>query len=371
MSDETRAADIGRRLAALVRGRFPGVELPGTLHVSLADADSPEWASRLLASLDRAVEDSRHRIDGLPRGRAWCHRCETGGCPHASPPDCRSVFVGYGPTGVPRWEDFAQLTLERRHPDVDRLFDDPPALLTHLSDRGRLQGEIVRAFRTPRYELLGQLAVGFYAVAPRAGEGRGVLALSVQAVGTFPRRGPARIGLNLIGASPDGGSLESLWDRESELPWRKSMHWARKALGTLLPRARGAGAATRIEPRVVGILEGLGRRLTREHRARGRRTRHAEDRHASKLRPTSKAMDDALAATEEGLYVDAARDTLVVLGDRGRTHFFTREGRHVSSVRYGRDAIERKIRAETWRPAPTEQVEEFRVRMRSRESPRR
>jgi hypothetical protein len=41
-----------------------------------------------------------------------------------------------------------------------------------------------------------------------------------------------------------------------------------------------------------------------------------------------------------------------VLGERGRTHFFGPDGRLVSSVRYSRDAIERKRRQGLWRPLP-------------------
>jgi hypothetical protein len=47
---------------------------------------------------------------------------------------------------------------------------------------------------------------------------------------------------------------------------------------------------------------------------------------------------------------------VVVLGDRGRTHFFTPEGRLVSSVRYSRDAIERKRKTGLWRPLAASQA---------------
>ena len=115
-----------------------------------------------------------------------------------------------------------------------------------------------------------------------------------------------------------------------------------------------------LERRVGGILEGLGRRLEREHRARSRRTRHAERRHASGSRPTPKAIDDARVVDEESLMVDERSGTLVVLGQRGRTHYFTGEGQHVSSVRYSREAIARKLKQEQWSEASPEQIETFR-----------
>jgi hypothetical protein len=61
----------------------------------------------------------------------------------------------------------------------------------------------------------------------------------------------------------------------------------------------------------------------------------------------------------DSLFVDERSGAVVVLGDRGRTHFFTTSGRLVSSVRYSRDAIERKIKSELWRPASDELLEEF------------
>jgi hypothetical protein len=98
-------------------------------------------------------------------------------------------------------------------------------------------------------------------------------------------------------------------------------------------------------------MHGLARRLAREHRSRGRRTRHAEFRHLSGKRPTRKALDDIRNAGEESFMVDERSGAVVVLGGRGRTHFFTAEGRLVSSVRYSREEIGRKIKLGKWRVA--------------------
>ena len=62
------------------------------------------------------------------------------------------------------------------------------------------------------------------------------------------------------------------------------------------------------------------------------------------------------AAGAEAFLVDVHNDTLVVLGDKGRTHFFTPAGRLASSVRYSKDAIEGKKRRGQWQPAPDERV---------------
>ena len=212
---------------------------------------------------------------------------------------------------------------------------------------------------------MGQVVVGFFSFRVRAHDGRGVLALTVQVASSRTRRGALRLGLNLLGRAPSGDGLDQLWEDHRELPWRKSVRWAQAALETLIPKDSGWRGPSReaLFQRVDGILQGLARRLEREHRARARRTRHAERRHVSGERPTRKALDDAREAAEEALLVDERSGTMVVLGDRGRTHFFTAEGRLVSSVRYSREAIERKVKLELWRPAPESLRATFRANL--------
>jgi hypothetical protein len=375
------AGDVIHRLVRELLARRPGghlveqrleqldVHLP--LALSGADADPSRFARELVRSLEQLIDDAVEQAAAFRPGRAYCHRCESASCEHGLPPSCRHVFIGYAQTGMPKWEDFAQRCLELKHPEVDRLFDDPPAFLTLVQDRRELHDGMLQAFRNGAYELMGQVVAGFFPVRARAEEGRGVLALSVQAAASRSRRGPPRIGLNLLGRAPGGEELDAMWGRLDDLPWRKAVRWAQGALQTLGSRRRARGSravASRndraaLEHRVQGIMRGLARRLERDQRARTRRTRHAEQRHASGQRPTRKAIDDARAVGPGSLRVDERSGTLVVLGDRGRTHFFTPGGQHVSSVRYSKDAIERKIKIELWRPATGEELAALRARV--------
>ena len=353
---------VRERLARKPGGHLIEADLDRVdLHLSLVlggnDQEPRRFAAELVESIDRILDDAVQHAAAFRPGHAWCHRCGRADCEHSRPPSCRHVFVGYAPTGMPRWEDFAQVALDLRHPEVDRLYDRPPAFLTLVQGKDELHDGILQAFRAGSYELLGQVTAGFYRVPARLEEGRGVLALTVQAAGSRPERGRRRVGLNLIGRTPAGESLDLLWERQDELPWRRAVRWAQSSLATL---GRDGEA---LQQRVDGILRGLARRLERDHRARGRRTRHAERRHASGDRPTRKAVDDAREATAESVMVDDARGTLVVLGERGRTHFFSPDGRLVSSVRYGREAIARKIKQDRWRPATTEEAEALRSRL--------
>jgi hypothetical protein len=328
--------------------------------------DAPDrFAERLVRSIEAMVDEAVEHAAAFRPGRAYCHRCVSASCEHTVPPSCRHVFVGYGPTGSPRWADFAQLCLDLKHPEVDRLYDQPPAFLTLVQDRATLHAGILDPFRNEAFELMGQVCAGFFTVSARAHEGRGVLALTIQAAETRGRGGRRRLGLNLLGRTPGGEDLDALWERHDELPWRPAVHWAQSALDSLAPvsgRSRRLPGEA-IEHRVSGIMRGLARRLERDRRARARRTRHAEDRHASGQRPTRKALDDAREAGPESMLVDERRRTVVVLGDRGRTHFFTADGQHVSSVRYSKEAIARKIKLETWRQASTAEIESLRQRL--------
>ena len=83
----------------------------------------------------------------------------------------------------------------------------------------------------------------------------------------------------------------------------------------------------------------------------------------SGARPTRKAIDDLRAAALEAVLVDARHDTVVVLGPRGRTHFFSPEGRLVSSVHYPTETIGKKTRMGQWRPAKEEEIKSLRARV--------
>jgi hypothetical protein len=343
------AHDVLRRMLREVLARRPGghlvepsldcVELRLRVALRGPEATPEAFAAGLRAAMESVVDDAVEQAAAFRPGDAFCHRCGRAACPHSAPPSARHVFVGYGPTGLPRFEDFAQRCLDLRHPDVDRLYADPPAFLTLVETGKDLSRDLVRAFAAPRCELLGQVVAGFYPVRVHDREGRGVLALTFQAMATRRRDGSRRLGLNVLGRTPSGEDLSLLFERQPDLPWRAGVRWAQRALGTADPAS------------VRPILEGLARRLARDRRARVRRTAHAQSHHAGGERPTRKAVEDVREVRREAVLVDERSGALVVLGPRGRTHFFSPEGRLISSVRYSRDAVERKRKLGLWRAA--------------------
>jgi hypothetical protein len=212
---------------------------------------------------------------------------------------------------------------------------------------------MLEAFDSGGCELRGQVAAGFYTVPVRADEGRGVLALTMQAVGSGES-----LTLNVLGLTPSGEELTMLWERQDDNSWRRSVRWAQSALDRC---SRRKLSPEELQLGIDRIMHGLARRLAREQRSRNRRTRHAEARHLSGKRPTRKALDDVWSAGRDSFMVDEKSGAIVVLGERGRTHFFTAEGRLVSSVRYSRDEIGRKIKLGKWRVATLEDREGLRA----------
>lgn len=117
------------------------------------------------------------------------------------------------------------------------------------------------------------------------------------------------------------------------------------------------------DDRLLGVLNGLARRLEKDRRAAERKTHHARERHAQGDRPTDMALADLARAGDEAVLVDRRQDTLVVLGERGRTHVFSAEGKHVTSIRYPPEAIERRRQRDLWRPAAPEEVAALREKL--------
>ena len=377
---ERLARDIlrGRPGAHLLEGRLPVLDLRLPLPLAGRPDDGEAFAAALVSEIERQIDDAIEEQAAFQPGHAWCHRCEAAACEHSRPPSSRHVFLGYAPAGAPRWMEFAQYALEARLEGFERLYADPPAFITVQMDRGDLYGPLLPAFRSAGRELLGQVVAGFFPIPARQGEGRGVVALTFQANARITPEGRRRIGLNVLGTAPQGDDLTLLYERQDDLPWRRAVRWAQAALSTAArdarpvrghggggrdggragagPVAAGGGAIDpALERRVHGILQGLARRLEQDRRGTGRRTAHAGERHAGGERPTRKAIDDIRAARAEAFLEDDRSGALVVLGDRGRTHFFTPEGRLISSVRYSREAIDRKRRMGVWRAiAPAE-----------------
>jgi hypothetical protein len=354
----------------LLPGAGDRLELKITLPLNAED-DGPaidDAARDVTAALDEAVLELLAHAAVFQPGRILCLRCRRADCEHAAPPDGRSVFAGYGPTGTPRWIDFGQMLLDRHDPRVEQLYaEDNHQLLTAVSTEEDLVRELLPSFRDQRdYRIHGQVAAGWYRVADVTGR-RQALAISVQAISTQPSGSRRRFGINVLGGGLAGESLEKLHDRLGLIPWSAGVRWGQSVLHRIAEEdlGQGRGAAAARDRRIEGLLAGLARRLAHTHRARDRRTSHAEERHESGSRPTRMAILDLSRAEDRAILVDTRRNTVVVLGERGRAHVFNDNGKLVTSVRYPPHTIAHRQEAGIWRPATPDEAAALRSRITS------
>ncbi len=401
MSSERHLKRALAALSAAARERLArhpmGHLLAGTkteLELTLAVALSPQAAAdreraaerahrQLVAELEAALG---HRAAFRP-GRIFCLRCASAECEHAAPPGPRQIFAGYGPSGVPRFLDFPQWLLERQHPEVDRIYRQPPQFVTDVASGRDLCRELLPVFRDRQhdYRIHGQVTAGWFRLRPvatrpahrgpahrgaasagerepvNADDGPGVLALTFQvlssAVHKGRRRGQRQLALNVVGAGFDGAPLESLHDRLAPIPWTSVARWSQSVLSSI-ERSQGRPKATPeiLSRRIEGVMTSIARRLEQERRSRDRRTPHAERRHAAGDRPTRMAREDLARAGDQAILVDERRHTTIVLGERGRAHVWSGEGKLVTSIRYSPESIEGKKKRGAWRPARQEEI---------------
>ena len=365
----------GRGDALAVALRIPSDLRDGRLEPAVRSADE---------ALDDALGDLVRERSVFRPGRAFCLRCSSPDCVHSMAPEPRQVFAGYGPTGVPRFLDFGQLLLERRDPRVETLFRDSPGLVALTLGEADLCAALAEPFqkREDGFRLLGQVAAGWFRVRAETGVAE-PFAVAFQILSVRGRKGRRSLVLNVLGTAPGGGPLEALYDRLGNIPWLDAVRWAQTALASVerslptqsaAPRrggkpggrpeskpggGNGSSPARALElapRRLQGILEGLAHRLEKDRRARDRRTQHAEIRRAEGDRPTGMALADLARASAHEVLADVERDTLVVLGEKGRAHVFNREGRHVTSIRYTQGALDKRRARGLWRPARPDEI---------------
>jgi hypothetical protein len=371
---ESRARLVYRELQALLREALRGkVDLPGGRPIRLQlsfevrpfpppdEAGEPgeaAFAADLLQRVERAAQDEADRRAPFPQGRVRCFWCGSFDCAHAIPPGSRSAFAGYGPTGLPIWKDLATLALDRRDPRIDDLYADPPVPIAVfqtgrdlVSDQLVVYGKGSGAFR-----ILGQVAVGYLGlrVAPRAE--RIPVAITIQAV-DLDRGGPRPVRLNVIGRLPDGTDLWRVLEEEPDSRLADALRVARARLEEIPHFRRHRGPSR--EKLALGALSRLARNLDRIFRQKGRRTKHAEDRHQDRERPAAAALRDAIAARPDAIYRDVHQSTWVVIGPRSRVHFFNDAGQHVTSVVYPGETVRRRTLQGKWRAVPPDSIRGF------------
>lgn len=369
LSDEVRERIDRHPLGHLVAGRGERIDLRLVVPTALRDGTLGAVSQEASAAIQGAIQSLLNHSSIVQPGRVLCLRCQTARCEHAVPADSRQVFTGWGGTGLPRFVDFGQWLLQRREPRIDLLYREPPQLVPVVVPEAELTADLLAAFKEHEggYRIHGQVAAGWYqapdpTVAARV---RQPLAVTFQVVSSQARGQSRRFGLNVVGVGPGGEPLENLYDRLGEIPWSDAVRWAQGALsgleGQLERSPRTPWEA--VDQRLEGLVGGLARRLEKGQRSKERRTAHGQKRHQEGDRPTRMALADLARATPENLLFDTRRETLVVVGDRGRAHVFSLAGKLVTSVRYNPAVIDRRRQNGLWRKAAAEEVRTVRERL--------
>lgn len=357
------AKELRRRIrhhpsAHLLNGR-ESVEL----RLRLPTVDRDGWVDEARHHTSQSIDEALGRLvihrSVFKLGNVYCLRCASADCEHTVPSGCTEVFTGYSPSGVPQFHDLGQWLLEQQNPRVDQLYRTPPALVAHITSASALTASLLPAFRDADsgYHIHGQVAAGWYSFP--TGDGLfSPVALTFQLVSTRPHQGRRRFGLNLIGIGPDDEPLENLFDRAGDIPWIGATRWVEGILRDVERSLTRSKPPTndQVEKRIDGLLKGLARRLEHQRRSRDRRTRHGDQRHSDRSRPTEMAFADLEQARDDSILFDTRRKTLVVIGDRGRAHVFNDAGRLVTSIRYSPASIERRQRKGIWKPASDDQI---------------
>ncbi len=363
--------ELGRATHELAERRRAAVPESLSLTVPLSATDDDGWRSRAATFAESVV----HALIARPEAVTWldgamyCFQCTAVDCHHARPPDPQHTFAGYVPTGKPTWVPFMELCLQRRPPGFDRLFAERPGVVAFSASAADLTEGLLPGFGGEQgrggYTVLGQVAVGL--LPPHLGPPEGGRAvLTVQVIETRFPGAEQRLRLNLIGLD-QGDIVRAAADGAPRNPaeqLRRTLHRTRQKLEALTRRIdneEGRGRALDIERHVGPIIGRLRGDVSRIFNPDLRRTRHAESRHRSAGRPTSTAWDDARAVSDDKLFADTRRHTIIVLGPRNRAHVFTDRGRHVTSLRLDEGELAGKLARKRWVPLDGERTGGFRA----------
>lgn len=331
----------------------------------------------LLAKLYMLAQECSVGMTPFPLGKVYCFWCGSYDCAHAEPPESRSVFKEYSPTGQPIWLELGALALEKNHPDIHAFYGERPKPVTLLAEGNSLTRKQLGVYgkESCNYHILGQVVVGYLPVVRGRSE-QDRLALTVQAVET--QQGKLRCHLNVIGVLPDGRQAGPFLEEITDLRLSDALATARGKLAELSlvsdiaggassgggKTPRGSRRKTR-ERHAMKILRRLCRNLDQIYRQKQRRTHHAETRHRDRERPASTALTDALKAKRDSIYRDTQAGTWVVVGPRSRVHVFNDAGQHVTSVVYPGETIRNRTAQGRWRRVAREDLQRFRERLQS------
>ena len=111
------------------------------------------------------------------------------------------------------------------------------------------------------------------------------------------------------------------------------------------------------------LLQDMAHGFARKARRGEFRTDHAQKRSGQRGRPTGMAKSDLEAAKSDRVFFDEKEKTWVITASKGRTHVFSSEGMHVTSLHLDRRAIDGRLARRRWRRVEDAEFGEVREKL--------
>ena len=299
------------------------------------------------------VREVREHEQALRPGAVYSYFSDSSHAEGCRPTEPRHVFDGYSSTGKPNFTDFVTMAIERKAPEVERMLAGEEIVITHVTMGRVLRTQQLAEFggQSPVFKILGQVNAGLFRTLNDAGR----CAFSFQLLRGKTLEGRVRLRLHCVGA------IDPMDLADPAL--MQILSRCQRKLDTEALRLEGKLKNGEVDEEefVLPLLQDLAKQLQGRTRSAGRRTQHGLERSEQGQRPTSRAYPDASEASDNAIMWDIDQSTVVVVGQKGRVHVFTPDGRHVTSVVMQRAAIDRRRQQGRWRQAEPEERGEFRI----------
>jgi len=320
--------------------------------------DGARCADAVVAQILERVAEVRDHEKALVPGAVYCFFSASSG-EHSRPQEPRHVFEGYSSTGKPNFTDFVTMAIERKDAGIDELLAGEDVVLTHVTMGQVLRTQQLAEFGNGSsvYRILGQVDAGLFPVLT----GPHKVAFSFQLLRGSTLEGKPRLRLHPVGVA----DLSDLADPSVVQILSRFQQILDEASLRLQGKTRNEGEVDE-EEFVLPLLQDLARQLSGRARRKNRRTEHADERALGQQRPTAKASEDAQAAADHQLLWDDAKETLIVIGPKGRVHVFTGDARHVTSLALTTAQVAKRRQQHRWRPAEPDERGEFRLHLKRR-----
>ncbi len=303
--------------------------------------------------LDQALSAASEQSP-IRSGHVFCYRCNQSGCEHSIPSGPGEVFMGYRNNGEPVWQEFFNALNALDDTRVDRIFESRPKPLARFVRRKQLiEEQLIGSGRNSMtYRILCQVVAGYFEIDGTR------CALTLQAVEDPSRR----LFLQLLAPNDVREAMtEEVRNNRTLSRLYSAVNDLRHRLNDLQAEWRNATGRKDRQKALSHIERQLRHQVTvieRKGRQGARRTMHAHDRGEDK-RPIHTAMKDLSEANRDCFFLDLPRNSIVILGKRGRAHVFSPEGKHVTTLLLPQEKLGRRVQRNRYAPLTDDEIQEF------------